>query len=93
MSKEWINEAPVEPGTYWMYGDLYFGFIGADYLEGAKPNYGLHLVTVYKTAGKSLTAVAEGQVVSLVKADLSKHAPGWTGLWQEAELPELPAIN
>lgn len=88
---EWFNNPPTEPGNYWFFGDLHYGTMGCHFFDPPKlPDQRMSLVTIRKTGGESLMAVADGHFVSLNCFIREKHRQGYVGYWKSAELPEPP---
>jgi len=71
---EWSNKTPTTGGLYWFYGELYRPL-------SQRPEPKLELVEVSKISNGYMY-VANGQFVS--------EQEGMQGLWQKANLPELP---
>lgn len=46
-----------------------------------------------KRIGNGLIGVASGRMISLTPFNKEKMKPGYIGLWQKAELPEVPNAN
>ncbi len=86
---EWFDEAPVEPGYYWFFGDPWMGEMGGHFSGVTTPDYKLCLVHVWKIgAGGSggLAGVADGHFFNLKK--WNGRGKGWLGRWGRAILPD-----
>lgn len=86
---EWSEEFPTEPGNYWFYGNPWFGSMGCDYFDDAKPDMRMYLVRVHQT-GNSVLGTTEGQIFYRQKFNKEKHQQGYIGKFAKADVPEPP---
>jgi len=85
---EWFDEAPSEPGFYWLLGDPYMGSMGGHDAGTIEPENRLLLVEVC-TVSNGLMAVANGNFMQLEKWYKGKRGEGWVGKWARAILPKV----
>ncbi len=80
------DEAPDQPGLYWLYGDPHMGEMGGHYTGSVKPEYGLHLVRVVKVSN-GVIGYTGTTIVSLTKWNGKNR--GWVGVWYQVIIPDL----
>lgn len=83
---EWFDEAPVEPGYYWFFGDPWMGEMGGHYRGSVHPEYKLSLVSVFNVSN-GLAAISDGHFFQLKRWD--GKGKGWLGRWGRAVLPDV----
>lgn len=89
--KKWQSEPPDSEGFWWLYGDEEFGTMGGNYTGSIPPDKELCIVDVRKFGSEGrLIGVASGRFIPLRPFNADLRQPGYIGVWQKVQEPELP---
>ena len=86
VQSEWFDDAPTQPGYYWLLGDPYMGEMGGHFTGVTKPEIRLQLVEVSRISN-GLLAVCGGHFITLNKWDGKQK--GFHGKWAQAVVPDV----